>query len=31
MNAIFEESSTTKEEKVDNKEEYLANLVRKRR
>ena len=29
MNAIFEES-TTKEEPVENKEEYLANLLRTR-
>ena len=31
MNAIFEESFTTKEEPVENKEEYLANLLRTRR
>ena len=31
MNAIFEESSTTKEEPVENKQEYLANLLRTRR
>ena len=31
MNAILEESSTTKEEPVENKEEYLANLLRTRR
>ena len=28
MNAILEESSTTKEEPVENKEEYFANLLR---
>ena len=27
MNAIFEESSVTKEEPVENKEEYLANFT----
>ena len=31
INAIFEESFTTKEEPVENKEEYLANLLRTRR
>ena len=27
MNAIFEESSTTKEEPVENKEEYLVKKI----
>ena len=31
MKVIFEESSTTQEEAVENKEEYLANLLRTRR
>ena len=31
MNVILEEYSTTKEESVENKEEYLANLLRTRR
>ena len=31
MNAILEESSMTKEESVENKDEYLANLLRTRR
>ena len=31
MNTISEESSTTKEEPVENKEEYLVNLLRTRR
>ena len=31
MNAILEESSTTKEESVENNEEYLASLLRTRR
>ena len=31
MNAIFEESSTTKEEPAENEEEYLGNLLRTRR
>ena len=31
MNAIFEESSATEEEPVENKEEYLANLLKTRR
>ena len=31
MNVIFEKSSPTKEEPVENKEENLANLLRTRR
>ena len=31
MNMILEKSSITKEEPVENKEEYVANLLRTRR